>query len=147
MVFRRRLAAKLTRQPASGPASDVSTFLIYVLLPEALQPLERGTRYEDALEAELALAGLGYVSGGGSLLGEEKPDGSRDIEFCGIDVDTGDVTAARALLRLHLPELGCVAGTELQYRDEADEPRRDEYDGTAWRLALPRTMMHPGFGD
>jgi hypothetical protein len=94
----------------------------------------------------LGIAGVGYVSGGGTLLGAEKEDGSRDIEYCGIDVDAYDVAAARELLRLHLPELGCPAGTQLLYHDEADEPLQDEYDGVEWRLGLPRTMTHPGFG-
>jgi hypothetical protein len=146
MAFWRKLAAKLAPQTAPASTAEKPTWLIYILLPEALQPLDRAARYEDALKAELGLAGLGYVSGGGSQLGEEKPDGSRDIEFCGIDVDAYDVGAARALLRRHLPELGCPAGTQLHYRDQADEPLLDEYDGAEWRLGLPRTMMHPGFG-
>ncbi|HEV2816566.1 MAG TPA: hypothetical protein VGW40_05020 [Allosphingosinicella sp.] len=137
MAFWRKLAAKLA--PKSEPADNAEkpTWLIYILLPEPLQPFDRAARYEDALEAELGLAGLGCVSGGGSQLSEEKPDGTRDILFCGIDVDTYDVDAARALLRLHLPELGCPAGTQLQFRDDADVPLLDEFDGAEWRLELP----------
>ncbi|HEY5710849.1 MAG TPA: hypothetical protein VIT38_03045 [Allosphingosinicella sp.] len=143
MAFWRKLADKLT---GKADTDDRPTALIYILLPEPLQPLDRGARYEDPLEAELGVAGLGFVSGGGSSLGDEKPDGSRDIAFCGIDVDAYDLAAARALLREHLPELGCITGTQLHYRDEADQPLQDEYDGAEWRLGQPRTMMHPGFG-
>ncbi len=146
MAFWRDLAAKLTSRREAENAADLPTSLIYILLPEPLQPLDRAARYEDPLEAELGLAGFGYVSGGGSLLSEEKPDGSRDIIFCGVDVDAYDVDAARELLRRHLPELGCPVGTQLQFGDETDEPLQDEYDGVEWRLGQPRAMMHPGFG-
>lgn len=130
------------RQQLEDPAE---TELIYIRLPMDLEPLDRGASFEDALEAELRVAGLGWVSGGGSLLGEERPDGTRPVEFCGIDVDTVNVTAARELLRLHLPELGCPAGTQLYYRED-DQPLQDEYDGRGWTLAQLRTEMHPGFG-
>ena len=148
MAFWRNLAARLAPRSRRGPAADEEcpTSFIYILLPELVESLERSDRYEDALDAELNLAGLGYVSGGGSLLSEEKPDGTRDIVYCGIDVDAYDVTAARTLLRQHLPELGCVAGTQLHYSDEIDGLLLDEYDGQNWRLGLPRTEKDPGFG-
>lgn len=123
-----------------------STALIYVMLPESLEPLDRGSRYEDPLEVELKLADLGYISGGGSSLSDESPDGSREFEFCGIDVEAYEIDVVRDLLRHHLPSLGCPAGTQLQFRDGEDVPLLDEYDGSDWRTDLPRTMMHPGFG-
>jgi hypothetical protein len=121
------------------------TELIYIRLPEPLEPLDRGEKYEDPLDAELRLTKLGYVSGGGSSLGDEKPDGTREIEWCGIDVDTAHVDEARALLREILPELGCLKGTSLQFR-KGDSPLQDMFDGSGWELDLPRTDMHPGFG-
>ena len=124
---------------------EEETELIYVYLPEPLQPLDRGSRYEDPIDAELQLQSLGYVSGGGSSLSDERPDGSRVIEFCGIDIDAVDVAAARALLRNELPTLGCPAGTQIHYR-QGETPLQDEYDGSDWSLGRPRTMMHPGFG-
>lgn len=127
------------------PEATTETELIYVRLPLALDPTDREAHFADALEAELRIAGLGWVSGGGSLLGEELPDGSRPVEYCGIDVDAVNVTAARELLRQHLPELGCPAGTQLYYREDG-QPLQDEYDGRIWTLAQPRTEMHPGFG-
>jgi hypothetical protein len=121
------------------------TELIYIMLPEPLQPMDRGGKYEDPLDAELRLENLGCVSGGGSSLSDEKPDGTREIEWCGIDVDTLHVDQARALLRDHLPELGCLKGTCLQFRKD-DVSLQDEFDGVQWKLDLPRTNMHPGFG-
>lgn len=134
------------KQLATKPrATPTETELIYIRLPEPLEPLDRSARYGDPLDAELQLAGLGYVSGGGSLLSDEDEQGERHIIFSGIDVDTTAVDAARRLLRQHLPALGCKAGSELQYRRNGT-PRLDRYDGTGWQIDLPRSDLHPGFG-
>lgn len=119
--------------------------LVYVFLPESLGPIDRGDKYEDPIIDELERLGLGEVSGGGSSLGDPRPDGTRLIEFCGIDVDTHDVDATREMLRALLPSLGCPEGTQLHYR-AADKPMQDEYDGSSWMQARERTMLHPGFG-
>lgn len=119
--------------------------LVYVFLPESLGPIDRGDKYEEPIIEELERSGLGEVSGGGSLLGDELPDGRRLVESCGIDVDTDDPEAARASLRALLPTLGCPKGTQLHYRI-AGKPFQDEYDGTAWALNKERTVLHPGFG-
>lgn len=142
MTFIERLKALLHPKPV---APQRSTELIYVYLPEDLGPLDRGARYEDALDDELELAGLGYVSGGGSSLGDAREDGTRPVEFCGIDVDVVNVDAGRTLLRDLLPRLGCRPRTALWYR-ENDQPLQDEYDGSGWELARPRSNLHPGFG-
>ncbi|MFI4973467.1 MAG: hypothetical protein ACHP84_02885 [Caulobacterales bacterium] len=117
---------------------DVSeaTELIYVKLPEPLEPFERGDRYGGPLDAELRLAGVGYVSGGGALLSAPNADGSRTIEYCGVDVDALDVPRALELLRRELPELGCLSGTELQYQLGAAR-LIDRFTGTGWATALP----------
>jgi hypothetical protein len=119
--------------------------LIYVYLPESLGPIDRGDRYEEPIIEELERLGLGEVSGGGSSLGDPLPDGTRQIEFCGIDVDTDQVDATRDALRTLLPKLGCPAGTQLHYRAD-DRPLQDEYDGSGWELGRQRSMLHPGFG-
>lgn len=142
MNFIERLKA-LLKPNAVVPRAP--TELIYVYLPGDLDPLDRGARYEDALDNELKLAGIGYVSGGGSSLGDEREDGTRPIEFCGIDIDVTDIDAGRALLRDMLPGLGCPPATALWYR-ENDQPLMDAYDGAHWTLALPRDELHPGFG-
>ena len=107
--------------------------LVYVFLPESLGPIDRGDKYEDPIIDELERLGLGEVSGGGSALGDLRPDGTRLIESCGIDVDTDDPEATREALRALLPKLGCPKGTQLHYRI-ADKPLQDEYDGTNWTL-------------
>jgi hypothetical protein len=113
------------------------SYLIYVYLPEALEPEERTTRYEEPLEAELKLSGLGWISGGGSLLSAERADGSREILHVGMDLDALDVARVRDLLRFHLPELGCRAGTCVQY-EELGQDLQDEFDGARWILGRPQ---------
>lgn len=125
--------------------TNSSPELIYIYIPESIQPIDRGDKYEDPIDDELREKGLGEVSGAGTQLGDERPDGTRLIESCGIDVDTDDVDAARDLLRTMLSKLGCPAGTQLQY-NVADAPLQDEYDGSDWALSQPRTTPHPGFG-
>jgi len=119
--------------------------LVYVFLPESLGPINRGEKYEDPIIEELERLGIGEVTGGGSSLGDERPDGTRLIEFCGIDVDTDDPVATRVALRALLPKLGCLAGTQLHFT-VSGKPLQDEYDGESWTLENDRTMLHPGFG-
>ena len=119
--------------------------LVYVFLPDPLGPIDRGDKYEDPIIDELERLGLGEVSGGGSSLGDQRPDGTRPIESCGIDVDTDDIEATREALRALLPTLGCPKGAQLHYR-LADKPLQDEYDGKSWTLGEDRTVLHPGFG-
>ena len=107
--------------------------LVYVFLPESIGPMDRGDKYEEPIIDELERLGLGEVSGAGTALGDEGPDGKRPIESCGIDVDTHDVAATRAALRELLPKLGCPPGTQLHYLASGKE-LRDEYDGADWAL-------------
>lgn len=109
------------------------TELVFVVLPGSIEPEAREQRFGDPLDAELRLAGVGYVSGGGSLLSGPDKNDRREIIYAGVDVDTLDVDAARELLRAHLPELGCPDCTRVQYDD-----RQDRYDGARWHLEEPR---------
>lgn len=110
--------------------------LIYIFLPESIGPMDRGDKYEDPIIDELERLGLGEVSGAGTSLGDEGPDGKRPIVSCGIDVDTNDVAAARTMLRTLLPRLGCPEGTQLHYNLPGG-PRQDEYVGGDWTLEAP----------
>jgi hypothetical protein len=108
-----------------------------VLLPEHLDPLVRHYRYSMILDAELRLADLGCALGGGHLLGDEDEDGESEIAYSVLDVDAVDIDGVRALLRNHLPELGCLRGTLIQYGEELE----DRYDGEAWHLGEPRSIQ------
>ena len=74
----------------------------YVRIPGDIQPVERGERFEDPLEAALQEAALGSVTGGGSQMGE----GVR-VEYCGLDVVVSDRTRGLDLIRRVMQSLGC----------------------------------------
>jgi hypothetical protein len=107
-----------------------------VIVPGDLDPFDRHYRFSIHIDAELRLAGLGCSVGGGTLMSEEDEDGESVILFCVCDVDATDIDGARALLRLHLPELGCPEGTLIQYGGALE----DRFDGNDWKLAQPRTI-------
>ena len=60
----------------------MSNFVV-ARLWEPIQPLDRGDRYEDPLDAALSAAGWGEVTGGGSQLTDhnEKGVGNRKTTF------------------------------------------------------------------
>lgn len=122
---------------------DVEQF-IYVKIPAAIQPLDRGALFEDPIDAALEPKGLGHVSGGGSLLGDLRPDGTRPIEFCGIDIDTTDRDAVLQILRKMLPDMSIPLATELQYTSGGDR-LQDRFLGSDWVIGEPRESLHPGF--
>ncbi|MFC0682916.1 hypothetical protein ACFFGH_34240 [Lysobacter korlensis] len=124
-------------------AFDVERF-IYVKLPASLQPLERGELFEDPIDDELQAQGLGHVSGGGSLLAAPEPDGTRRIEFCGLDIEVEDRDKALDLLRAALVRLEAPERTELHYTAEGQRLLDQLVRGT-WQVGLPRTFLHPGF--
>ncbi len=117
---------------------------IYVKLPDAVSPLERGDKYEDPLGALLAKHGLGAVTGGGSQLGADRADGTPTIAFCGVDIEAVDRDAVRVLLRARLPGLGAPVGTEIHYTSGGDR-LQDALGSAGWTLGGARTHLHPYF--
>jgi hypothetical protein len=122
---------------------DVEQF-VYIKIPEAIQPLDRASLFEDPIDSALAPRSLGHVSGGGSLLGHPLPEGTRPIEFCGIDVDTTDREVVLGILRELLPELGIPVGTELHYT-AGRAKLQDYFLGGNWTIGDLRDFLHPGF--
>jgi len=127
-----RLKALLQTPPPAMP--DRGEF-IYVYLPYDIEPDERYARYQEPLDAELRLHGAGWVSGGGSLMGDELEDGTQECLNVGVDVDAVDVSRAREILRTLLPSLGAPVGTRVLYHDD-DQALEDRYDGAGWTLAM-----------
>lgn len=68
--------------------------LIYIKIPYAIQPLDRRELFEDPINAALGNREFAKVSGGGAPPGNILTNGTRSIEFCGIDVDATDCDAA-----------------------------------------------------
>ena len=116
------------------PAMPDHGEFIYVYLPQDIEPDERYERYQEPLDAELRLYGAGWVSGGGSMMGDELEDGTEECLHVGVDVDAVDVPRAREILRTLLPSLGAPPGTRVMYR-EGEHPLEDCFDGAGWRLA------------
>lgn len=125
------------------PRFDVEQF-VYLKILAGIGPLERAERFEEPIDAALAEDDLGEVSGGGSSLGDARPDGSRPIEFCGVDIDTRDRDAALKVLRVVLPGLGLPRGSELHYT-AAGRRLQDVWLDDRWTIGQPRTFRHPGF--
>ena len=122
---------------------DVEQF-VFVKIPASIQPLDRGTLFEDSIDAALEPQDLGHVSGGGSLLGDTLPDGTRPIEFCGIDIDTTDRAAVLEILRELLPTLGIPLASELHYTANGHK-LQDRFLGDSWSIGESREFLHPGF--
>lgn len=90
--------------------------MLYVSIPGALGPLERGEKFQDPLDAFLRGSELGEVTGGGPAL---EPGGR--VASSGIDVKVYDVTRAVPALLRELRKLEAPKGTKVEeLRD--DEP-------------------------
>lgn len=139
---------KATLIGASASPDSESNFdpelFVYIKIPEDIGPIARGGKYEDPLDKQLSINGLGEVSGGGSQLGEERLDGTSSIAFAIVDVDVTDLQKALVLLRGELQTLNAPCGTEIHYTHE-ETKLQDEYHSDGWVLAQPRTFLHPGF--
>ena len=83
---------------------------VYAKMWEAIQPIPRGERYEDPLDAALKPAGLGEVSGGGSSIDKE-----HGIDFVGVDIELASLESLE-LVRRVLEEAGAPKGSELQFQ-------------------------------
>jgi hypothetical protein len=70
---------------------------------EHIEPIDRGSRYEDPLNDALEAAGIGRVTGGGSQLTEEGRIEFADIEIELVDLDTALQAAVDALERAGAP--------------------------------------------
>ncbi len=92
------------------------TFL-FVKIPEAILPLERGEKYVDPLHEFLITENLGEVTGEGTMLTKNK-----EIKFVGIDLEILEPDKAIPLICDKLIELGVPEGTVI----ERDDPVHEE---------------------
>lgn len=122
---------------------DIEQF-VYIKIPADIDPLDRSKIFEAPIDAALASKGLGEVSGGGSLLGNIRSDGTRPIEFSGIDVDTNARETVLAILRKLLPGLGSPVGTELHYTAGGFK-LQNRFFGADGIIGDARDFLHPGF--
>lgn len=106
---------KQSSPPAQPAPASADTVFVFVRVPESIQPLDRAAKYEAPLQLALDRANLGEVTGGGSQMGQLKPDGSRGIEWVGIDVELVSLDQGLSFLKQELIRLGVPKGTVLEY--------------------------------
>ena len=80
----------------------------YIKIPEAVQPIERGEKYEEPLWDEFEKDNSGEIIGGGTMM-----DTDKNIEYCGIDVTVADVEKGLEIMRRVLIKQGAPEGTLL----------------------------------
>jgi hypothetical protein len=85
-------------------------FLAIAQIADRVEPLERGTKYEDPLDTALHGRGVGRVQGGGSRLNAQFR-----IEFVDIEIALLDLSDALELCRSTLLSLGAPPGSVLLF--------------------------------
>jgi hypothetical protein len=90
-------------------ADERGHFFFYIRIPGNIQPIERGERFEDPLQAALDKEKLGEVTGGGSQMGEGKT-----VEFCGLDVEVTDRDRGLQIIREVMRRLDAPSGTVIE---------------------------------
>lgn len=95
---------------ANGVWAQYAKTFVFVKITESIMPIARGEKYEDPLDEALKKAGLGQVTGAGSMLSKEKT-----IDWVGLDVELTDPTKGIPFLRKKLTELGAPKGSVLEY--------------------------------
>ena len=81
---------------------------------EHIEPIDRGDRYEDPLQAVLEPAGIGRVTGGGSQLNDHG-----GIAFADVEIELANLDDALRVVVEALEHAGAPQGSELM--DLADE--------------------------
>jgi hypothetical protein len=88
--------------------------LVLARIHAHVDPYDRGSRYEDPLQAALERAQLGRVTGGGSQFGEEG-----EIEFADVELELVDTRGPTLdLVTRVLEEAGAPQGSQLLQGDE-----------------------------
>lgn len=101
---------------ASAQRSEAATVFVFVKIPEALSPSERGRKYADPVDAALKRDQLGEITGGGSQLSEPDANGESTVEWVGLDVELVDLERGLPVLKRELLHLGAPTATTLEFR-------------------------------
>jgi hypothetical protein len=94
--------------------------LVIAHIPEYIEPIDRGERYEDPLAAKLNESGLGEVTGGGSQMDENFQIVSVDLEIYLANLDT-----AVSLCTFVLESCGAPKGSQITFGDEPNQTKKD----------------------
>jgi len=82
--------------------------LVQARVYEHIEPIDRGERYEDPLQAVLEKAGVGRVTGGGSQLNEVG-----GIAYADLDVELANLGDALGIVAAALEAAGAPQGSEI----------------------------------
>src|SRR5689334_21984745 len=85
-MYRSRTLCLSKRIPITSRDLPMTATFAYAKLNARLMPMDRGELFEDPLADALAQAGLGELTGAGTMQSSEG-----EIEFCGLDIDLVDV--------------------------------------------------------
>ena len=101
--------------------TPAATF-VFVKIQDPVLPVERGSKYEDPLDASLRAARLGEVTGGGSMLNKDN-----SVAWVGIDVDLYDLKRGLPFLIAKLRELRVPPGSTIEYTDRGKRIQQPVY--------------------
>ena len=97
---------------------ETARHLVIARLNDRAQPMDRGERYEDPLDAFLKANGLGEVSGGGTQLLE-----TGEIEYCEVEIQlTSLAPEVLEAVAQQLQSAGAPKGSVLTHSDGAELP-------------------------
>lgn len=88
-------------------------------IPEHIEPMDRGARYEDPVQDALAVRELGLVTGGGSRLTAAAEIGYVDVELALADLD-----GALECVQRILEEAGAPVGSQLLFEQDGLDVER-----------------------
>lgn len=92
--------------------------LVIARIPEYIEPIDRGIRYEDPLDAKLQESGLGEVTGGGSQL-----DKNFKIKFVELEIFLGNLDSAISVCTSTLEECGAPKGSQIIYGEYPNDKK------------------------
>jgi hypothetical protein len=112
------LGVGAVRTPATA---DLERFphVVIARIPEHIEPMDRGARYEDPVQDALAIRDLGMVTGGGSQMTAAAEIGYVDVELALADLEEALDVAQRIL-----EEAGAPVGSQLLYEQNGAEVER-----------------------
>jgi len=97
---------------------ETAKHLVIARLNDRAQPVDRGERYEDPLDAFLKANGLGEVSGGGTQLLE-----TGEIDFCEVELAlTSTAPEVLEAVAAQLQSAGAPKGSVLVHTDGTELP-------------------------
>lgn len=93
-----------------GKKDEPKVILAYARINAKIMPETRGELFEEPLAEAIKAAGLGEVTGGGTLQAK-----TGEIVYCGVDVDIIDLDKAPAFICEFLTQAGAPRGSELEF--------------------------------